>query len=365
MLTVNELLRDSVIHHEINLAHYGNDVVRRMLEILARTDAELFQQLTAALLNVDSTTFKVERLDALLASVRAVNERAYLALREGLEAEARTMTEYEAEFQTSMFRETLPVGVNIASVNPPAVFAAATAEPFRGRLMKEWAEKLAADRIDRIRDNVRIGFVQGRTTQDIVRSVVGTRAEKYADGLLTIDRNNAATVVRTALSHYAAAARDDFHAQNADLIASVVWSSTLDNRTSPMCQIRDGKRYRNDDTHTPIGHKVPWLEGPGKLHWNCRSSYYAVVKGWKALGLDLPAGERSAMDGYVPGDVKFGEWFTAQTPKRQREIFGAKRYELMKRGGLAFDRFFNDKGLFLTLDQLRKRDASAFRRAGI
>ena len=37
----------------------------------------------------------------------------------------------------------------------------------------------------------------------------------------------------------------------------------------------------------------------------------------------------------------------------------------MREGKLTLDKFYNDKGDYLTLDELKQREASAFRKAGV
>ena len=49
----------------------------------------------------------------------------------------------------------------------------------------------------------------------------------------------------------------------------------------------------------------------------------------------------------------------------QDEILGAKRARLFRDGGLPLDRFSDDKVRWLSLSDLKKLDAEAFKRAGI
>ena len=64
------------------------------------------------------------------------------------------------------------------------------------------------------------------------------------------------------------------------------WVSTLDARTTEICRIRDGLKYAVG-THKPIGHLVPWLGGPGRAHWQCRSASVPVLKSWREMGVDM------------------------------------------------------------------------------
>lgn len=129
------------------------------------------------------------------------------------------------------------------------------------------------------------------------------------------------------------------------------------------CQIRDGKLYTIDNK--PIDHKVPWLSGPGQLHWNCRSTSAPIIKGWDELGLKLPIGQRASMNGAVPADVTYKQWLVRQPASRQDQILGPVRGALLREGKLEIDRFWTDRGAFLTLNELRSRNAAAFRAAGL
>lgn len=270
MPTVNEQLADAAIGHAVDLSRYSNGVVRRILQLLNRTDADLFGQLGAALASMSPEAFTVEWLEQMLTSVRRLNLSAYQAIERELTTELQALAAYEAQYQYSLFRETLPLQVvnlvGVATVSAETAYAAAMSRPFQGVLLREWAQRAGEARMGRIRDAIRIGFTSGETVDQMVRRIRGTRAAGYADGLIEIDRRNAAAVVRTAVQHTAATVRDRFHAENADLIKAIEWVSTLDSRTTPECMLRGGKRYTRD--HKPIGHKLPWGAGPGRLHWN-------------------------------------------------------------------------------------------------
>lgn len=363
MPSVNQKLHDETIGHSIDLSMYSNNVVRRIMAILNKTDPDLVAQITAALEQLPPESFTVERLDRLLTSVRALNAQAYQAMTAQLTQELNALTVEEVGYNEGIWKRILPLEINVASVSPAQVYSAAMARPFQGRLLREWTEGIEAQRMVRVRDAVRMGFVEGQTTAQIVRKVAGTRARGYTDGLLEIDRRHAQAVVQTAVQHFAASARSDFLGANADLIKAEKWVSTLDSRTSEICRVRDGLLY-TPDTHKPIGHKVPWLGGPGKAHFCCRSGSTPVVKGSEELGLS--AGRtRASMDGQVPAGTTYAEWLAKQSAARQDQILGPVRGQLLREGKLSIDRFSNEQGRWLTLAQLRERNASAFERAGL
>lgn len=373
MESINEQLRDELIGHQVDLSRYSNDVVRRMLAILNKVDADLAAQLLAALEKMPAESFTVERLEQLLASVKALNSQAYAELARQLGEELRGFTEYEAGYQFQLFRTLIPAQiiaqVDIATVVAEQVYSAAMARPFQGRILKEWAQSIEQGRMTRIRDAVRVGYVENESISQIVKRIRGTRAAGYTDGIIEIDRRHAEAVVRTAISHTAAFTRHRFMKANSDLVKSVKFLATLDSRTSELCRIRDGLEYSADDAHKPIGHRIPWLAGPGALHWNCRSTSVPVLKSWKELGgadiEDFSPSTRASMDGQVPAETSYADWIKKQSAARQDDILGATRGKLLRDGGLTLDRFYSDRGRYLTIDELRQRDAAAFARADL
>lgn len=368
MLTANERLLDEAIHRAIDLGGYGNGVVGRMLALLNRVDADLFNQLQARLGDMDPASFTVQRLESLLISVRQLNRQLYEQIGRELTSDLRDLSGVELAHQEGVLRAVTPVQIQVASVSVEQVYAAALARPFQGRLLSEWAASIEADRMARIRDSLRIGFVEGKTVAQMVQGIRGTRAKGYSDGIIEIDRRHLETIVRTAISHTAGVARDNLYAANADLVKATAWVSTLDTRTSSLCRVRDKKQYTLTD-HKPIGHSIPWFAGPGRLHMNCRSTSSPVLKSWKDLGganvAEFTPSQRASMDGAVPADLNYSDWLKRQSAARQDEVLGPTRGKLLRDGGLTVDQFSNNKGVALTMAQLRERSAAAFTRAGL
>lgn len=362
MQTANAQLQDWAIGHEHDLRRFSNGVVQRMLVVLDQADESLARELANAIDQLGRQSLTAQRLDTLLASVRALNESLYNQLNDAIQAEMHDLSEVEATAQTGAMRASIPAQIlvrfPVAAVSAETVYAAALSRPFQGKLLREWAQNLDASRMAAIRNTIRQGFVQGETTDKIIRSIRGTRAMNYRDGILERSRRELSTVVQTALSHTAQTARQQLVEANADIVSAEQWVSTLDTRTSPMCRVRDGLKYSADGSHKPIGHSIPWGDGPGRLHFNCRSVSVPVLKSWRDLGIDaadMSPGTRASMDGQVPADLTYRQWFERQTAARQEDVLGPARYALYKEGRVSVDGFWDNRGRWLTLDQLRAR----------
>lgn len=344
------------------------------LPMNAGWDEDLLRMELSDLINADFdvslTGFIPTEIDELLTDVLPGNRTAINSMFTSLSGELNELAIYEAGYQLSLFDSMLPDFVAdvhpLVGISPDALYAAAMARPFQGRLLSEWASDLEADRLRRITNTVRQGFLLGDTNEQIARKIRGHVSKGFQDGALQMSRANAASIAKTAVGHLAATARESFASANNDLIKGKQWLSTLDNRTTPQCRIRDRLKYTLNNK--PVGHSVPYLQGPGKIHFCCRSTETFILKSAKELGIDVrdisPA-ERASMDGVVAGDTTYREWFLRQPYTRQKQIVGETRAKLIRDGGMSPDEFYTDKGEWLTLKQLRERDAQVFRKAGI
>lgn len=264
MATINERLRDEVIAHSLFQSRYATGVARQMVKVLNDSDAELSTRLLVALESVNPNNITVKRLESLLTSVREVNKQAINATYMSLTDELVDFAGHEVGYQLSLFDSLLPAPVlnrfPLASITHEQVYAAAMAKPFQGRLLRDWAGNIADDRMTRIINTVKNGYLLGDTIEQIVRKVRGSRAKNYRDGVIEATRKNVTAIVKTAITHVAAVARDKFADSNTDILDAKQWLSTLDNKTSHTCIIRDRLTYTLSGK--PMGHKVPYLQGP-------------------------------------------------------------------------------------------------------
>jgi hypothetical protein len=355
--SVNDAVFEESVSHAINLRRYENYIVVLMIAVLNRSDARLFAQLTLALGQITPATFTMQRLELLLSAVRATNAGAYALLGRELSDELRKFVSVEAAYQRKMLLSFVPVEVNIATLNAEQIYAAAMARPFQGGLLKGFLADLEAAKAKKIRQTIAQGFVENRTTDQIIRDLRGTRTQGYADGLLETSRKDTAIVVRTALAHMAGFVQDRTTEANTDIIKATVWHSTLDARTTiHICVPRDLKQY-TPDTHQPIGHSLPWLGGPGRAHWGCRSAQAYVLKSNAELGIPgldvkLPDGTRASADGQVPAGLSYSDWLMKQSAARQDSVLGPVRGKMLRDGEITMDKLFNAKGRYLSLSEL-------------
>ena len=187
------------------------------------------------------------------------------------------------------------------------------------------------------------GFVQGDTHMELVGRVTQ---------LVPLQKRQAGSLVRTLTNATATQARNETMKANSRLFDGYEWVSTLDSLTSLICMGRDGMVYPiSDDSPKP------------PAHWSCRSTIIPKVKKQFDLGSEID-GERPSIgsDGVkqVSGKLTYSGFLRNQSSGFQNEVLGPARAKLIRSGKLTLDKFVDDAGRTLTLDQLEALNPLAF-----
>jgi len=339
--SANTQLRDKTIAHEIYLQRMYGKTTKDIMKLLKEVEKDLVAKLRVMDMNSE---WSIARIDAQLQSTRAIMSEGYSLIGKELTQQMKDAAEYEQEWQIKAIDDSTPVVLDMVAVAPVTLFAAIETKPLQGKLIKEWIDKLDADSYARIQDAVRIGLVEGQSYSDVVKRITGTKALQYTDGVMALNARQTQALVSTAMAHATNTARDEFYQNNNDLFSGLQWVSTLDGRTTSICQARDGKIYPLDSGVRP------------PAHFRCRSAMVSVLKSWQALGIKNPDGRtRASMDGQVAQTETYQTWLQKQPHEFQDEVLGKQKAQMF-RDGTPLDRFVDASGHTYTLDELKNKE---------
>lgn len=229
-----------------------------------------------------------------------------------------------------------------------------------GALVDDLLTRIAENALLKVEYAIRDGISSGKTNQEIIQRILGTKRLNYEDGFLSSTKNDIDRTVRTVRSHIANQTYlNTFKQLDIEYVRFV---SVLDGRTSKLCASLDGTIWAIED----IAKRVP------PLHPHCRSILVGVNKDGQLFGerpfvmderkvKDIPKDERKHLIGQIDANVTFRDFFKKTDDFFQKEWLGPKRYKLYKEGKFDFDKFFDPDGQLYTLDQLRKLDEQTFR----
>lgn len=263
-------------------------------------------------------------------------------------ADLKDLSIYESKWTTETLNKN--VDANFTSPSPEQVWAAIRFEPMalseKPNDFSKWLADWSPVEVSRLVQGVKLGFVQGQTTRDIVKKVVG------AGSLIDVSERNAKTIVRTAVAHVSNVAREAVYDKNSDIVEGYEWVSTLDSRTSTICRSRDGHVYLMTDKFKP---KPP-------AHPNCRSTTIPKIDdSFDFLDVGAKRAAKGADGGtQVSADMTYYDFLKTQPAWFQDEALGPTRGKIFRNAGMTPDEFrqasVDGFGRPLTLKQMAAAD---------
>lgn len=244
--------------------------------------------------------------------------------------------------------------------------------PYGGRLVDTLLHDFSEPKRQAIYAAIRAGVVAGDTNSDIVKTIRGTKALNYQDGLVYQTKMDAERLVRTARSHISNQSYSYIY-DELD-VEYVIDVATLDGRTSKYCASIDGRKHEADKPHhVPPYHphcrtvQIPALDG--NFVGNRPYVRALKVKGrdgertFRSVGnMTKNQREKAGLEvGQVSGTTDYSKWFGDQDTTFKREWLGPTRYKLYSEGKYTLSRFVDPRtGHQYTIDELRMRDADTF-----
>jgi SPP1 gp7 family putative phage head morphogenesis protein len=353
-MSAAEQLDEIAVRHQVFLERLKSGEIKKFDSFLRRMDKDIRRRLGG----VDLTAYSRARLERLLASIEKDLSAVTRDHQRQLFDDLDELAIYEAGFesrslnvQLDNFETVIPAPVQLAAAvrsRPLSVRGAGG-----GKLLEPFVKEFSATEVKRLTGAIRQGFYEGQTTTEILQVVRGTRANQYRDGILATTSRNAEAIVRTAVQHVAATARQQTWNENRDLVKKVVWVSTLDGRTSQQCRSLDGMTFDVDKGPRP------------PIHIRCRSTTRAELD--PEFAFLRQGATRASIGGQVEANQSYYDWLKKQPAAFQDAAIGPVRGQLFREGGLTAQRFaeLNLGRNFepLTLAEMRKLEPLAFERA--
>lgn len=340
------MANDIYIRHQVRLENLKEGEARKIVDFLDDVHQDLLIKLESSKLS----DWNRQRYTAMLKTYGDALDAAYTKgimptlNQDGLEFTAKNMV-----FHTNALADQTAAGVIVAAnVAPPVVYAAAIAEPMQGKLMVEWAAQLNRKDKVQVASLLRQSWIEGES--------IGDAAKLLRPALMQSNRDLAA-ITRTFFSHLSSESRDSVWKANDNIVEGQVWDSILDNRTTiNICAPRDQKKYTMKGE--PIGHDLPWMGGPGRAHWQCRSMSFPSIKGVKpqierpaiSAGKNYERGDATTRTGkvrknsahsrkkgiYAPQTVRsnttYNDWLKRQPKAFQEDVLGVQKAKAFRSG---------------------------------
>lgn len=348
-MTVDDKLRDEVLHQTLNLFRYSAGQVAAIAKRLKAMEAELVKQLSQPL---TSETTKAEIKQILANSEKIIGD--YYG---GIQQELDLGDLGKTVAKRTVGSLELVLGQDALSLPTDAYFnSLASNVLIQGSPAAEWWNAQEANTTLKFAQQVRQGLANAETNQQIIGRIVGTRIQP---GVMTVARRDAATLVQTSVQAVANDARLNTFKKNSDVIAGVRQISTLDSHTSLICIAYSGQCWDLDGK--PIrGSSLPFNGGPPR-HFNCRSVLAPLTKTFKELGIDAPepkATTRASDAGPISAKTDFNAFLNSKSQGYVDEMLGKGRAQLWRDGKITLKDLVDGQGRPLTTAALKAKFAS-------
>lgn len=389
-------LAQQIADHQANLQVIGSNWGEEINNALDATEKKFLEKLQKELKNFDfvpnqkKTLQQLKKINEKLVKIRA---QAFSDAQKNVENESKKLAENESKWGKRVTKEMTgekklnepeQLQLNLVVENTLS----------SGRTLQQWFLKIAYDDAARIETVVQQGFSSGLSIDEIVRQIIGTKANDYRDGIFNTTRNEANNIARTICNGIANSAKMAFYQANDDVITGVEILSTLDGRTCPVCASLDRKRYKMDETppSLPLHHQCRCVLLPvtpasdfadeqrpmvnadfmaeAKRNYSAKypdknfddlatstkkKYYYQAMREFE---------KKTGKPAYTQSDgaVSFRDYFNEHMTEQQRKDWlGPERYKLWKRGRISLDKFippYPQKRL--TVKELKKLDKESF-----
>lgn len=326
----------------------GREIVRPFV-------TALFDDIVAQLTRLDPTELarrpdRVRRLERMLDEISDLMGPRFTAVARELRKELALIGRQQAGFAAHQLQRAVGPSIDVgmgAAAGLALHRAVLDTDPIRGRHLRTWLKDLGDSTKRNLTQQVRIGFAENETIDQIVRRVRGRSVGKgrFAGGVMQTTTRHATSIVRTSVNHIANAGHMAVYEENADVIKLLEYSATLDSRTSDICISLDGRRWPVDSENV---RRPP-------LHVNCRSRIVPIVD-YKRLGLDEPMeGTRASASGSVPASTRYPQWLKDQPAATQNKVLGEAKAKMFRSGKLDLRQLVNRDGRSLTVAQLEAK----------
>lgn len=279
---INQRIADQLTRHMVTLDRHASASARAIAKMLDGLAEELIMLIKNFKRDAKTPpTMTQRRTIALLDQIRDAFGQTYLDIATGFDADLEREARREVRFINDVLNGALGVDFSTVQFDAKILRYIVEHETVEGAPASEWWSKQSKRQFTRFKKKIRQDFAAGRTTDETIAWMRGTKANRFRDGFMELPKNQAAALARTAFNAVANNARVKALEENSDLLRGYVQISHLDERTTDICIRYAGAEW--DLNFNPIGEKRLPYDGGCPRHFNCRSVISPLLKSWDQL----------------------------------------------------------------------------------
>lgn len=352
-----ETLLATTLAHELTLIRFSRKLGKDAQSYID----EIMKVIRDELLSTDKITTK-KRRDEIIALVNEIMGVDLQGWDDELEKELRALAKEEAKFHQATLANLVGQKVVRPTLDSIIKTAFNTEMVLNGQAytIDERIKNYNANSADRIKRIITGGWRDGLTTYEMSQQIMGRQNSSVSNQM----KRGAYTLAKDVTSHISSTAKTSVGMANQDVVVGERHVSTLDSRTSPICQRLGsldggGKRY----IYAEVGYN--FAKPP--LHWGCRSTH-AFILSEEFEELEAPRTRPAVVSGKAERVDSEKSWMqlAKENPSLARESLGEERAKVLD--AMSADEFtkiaYDRLGAPITLDELVKKSKKAAKALG-
>ncbi|AUR96997.1 putative head morphogenesis protein [Vibrio phage 1.236.O._10N.261.52.C4] len=347
----------TTIAHEIQLIRYSKTLGK---DAGVYVD-NIMKALREELLSTDKVTTKKQR-DELIKFINELFSSELGDWNSELESDLTRLIKEEAKFYQASLASLIGEKVARPTLESITKAAYSTEMVLNGQAytVNDRIKQYDVNSVDKVKRIVTGGWRDGLTTYEMAQQIAGTQSSSVKNQM----KSGAYTLAKDLTSHVSSVSKSKVGMENSDIIVGEKHVSTLDSKTSPICQrlgSLDGggkEYYYNED-----GYNFP----RPPLHWNCRSTHrYILAPEYEEL--EEPRTRPGVVDGRAKRVDSETSWMelAKNNPNLARESLGVERAKVLD--AMSADEFtkiaYNRLDQLITIDELVKKSKVAAKSLG-
>lgn len=323
---------DQEIKHQVGLIRVEAYESRRIKKILSAADKEV-ERLLRDIERMPGPNTKA--FQTLTTRVVKIRRKALAEVRSILVLELHQLVDFENNFELRALRSVLEKvnDVDIGILRKKALSTPFQTSPGQMSNMDGWMDAFERADIRRVEDAL---LAAAQTKRKANALLIGTRGNRFKDGLLRRTHTNADALIRTAFTHVSATVRGSIWAAN-HTTRLLRWTAILDRKTCPICISLHGRYTTADGSPLPARYASlaltpSTLQPP--LHGNCRCALVPVLD---AANDEAPTAN---------------EWLRGLPANEQNQLLGVGRAKLFRSGKIDAESLTNQTGREIPLAEL-------------
>lgn len=318
-----------------------------------------------AIFGEDITPARRKRLDKLLGIVETRLESIYQDIDDLYMESFKGLAVEDAEFIAAAINEDLLDNLVMSEPSDQRLWAAVTQNPlhFPDDVNNPYVDftkmvKSLGEKSGQIANTISAAYFSGKTVQETVAQIIGTRKAGYRDGMVDKSRRDAEMIVRTSITHITTQARARLYEDNKDIVYAYRIVATIDTRTSKICMYWDGKIIKLSARVQP----------KPAFHRLCRTTTIPEIYGDKlsdtaatrAVNFKARDGIKAGTVGQVSAQNTYFDVLKRQSAGQQNLALGEARAKIFRNAGLTTEEFrkalADNMGRPLTLAEMAKQN---------